>query len=112
MRFDRPRDGMAMSFVLFALVLAAGASTAVAQIGQFPGVMPPTPSPQPHPPPQTPVIIPPTLYGAHTSPNLMMPPPPLLDPGPYDTLSNSGPYYSFIPRGGHALHHRGRHRHR
>jgi hypothetical protein len=63
--------------LVLALFLAAGAPTALAQIGQFPGVISPAPAPPGVVPPPPPVIYSPKLNSPLATPNVMMPVPPV-----------------------------------
>lgn len=82
--------------VLSALLLGAGIQGAAAQIGTFPGVVPPVPSPQASVIPQPPIIYSPNLHGSTVAPNLMMP----VTPVPYSTPLLRGSRYVSRHRGG------------
>lgn len=75
--------------IVLAFLLAAGVQTAAAQIGQFPGVMPPVPSPGSSAISQPPIIYTPNLAGRTVAPYLMAP----VTPGfyPYSTPKLRGP---------------------
>ena len=59
--------------VVLALILGAAVQGAAAQIGNFPGVMPPVPAPRASIAPQPPIVYSPNLHGSTVAPNLMMP---------------------------------------
>jgi hypothetical protein len=82
--------------VLLALILGAGVQGAAAQIGNFPGVMPPVPAPRASIAPQPPIIYSPNLHGSTVAPNLMMP----VTPAPYTTPLLRGSRYVSRHHGG------------
>ncbi len=84
--------------ILPALVIGALLQTAGAQIGNFPGVMPPVPSPGAALAPQPPIIYSPNLHGSTVAPNLMAP----VTPVPYTTPLLRGTLY-VRHHGGHRV---------
>jgi hypothetical protein len=94
-----PEAAMLRPIVLLALILGALLQTAAAQIGNFPGVMPPVPSPGAAPAPQPPIIYSPNLQGSTVAPNLMLP----VTPVPYSTPLLRGSLYVHHHHGGHRV---------
>ena len=84
---------------LLALVLGAGMQGAAAQIGNFPGVVPPVPAPRASVAPQPPIIYSPNLQGSTVAPNLMLP----VTPVPYGTPLLRGSLYVHHHHGGHRV---------
>lgn len=68
--------------LVLALILAAGAPAAMAQTVQFPGVISPAPAPPGVSPLPPPVIYSPKLNGPISTPNVMIPVPPVHSRGP------------------------------
>ena len=68
--------------LVLALILAAGAPPALAQTVQFPGVISPTPAPPGVSALPPPVIYSPRLNGPISTPNVMLPVPPVHSSGP------------------------------
>jgi len=90
--------------IVLALILAASAPGALAQIGQFPGVVSPAPAPPGVVPPPPPVIYSPKLNSPIATPNVMMPVAPVRSHRPVLVPALPPGRNSFSDRVGNCMH--------